>query len=201
MSRESLLPALRQYRHNSGDDTLITGYDYDETNRIVEAIWQELIKALHSNDELGTALSGAHAEAIRLSGQVKYWQDLAVANRKVAEKAQAATVSKVRAMPSFISEDMNVAGTQAVIRAIQDGTTGISPLCYAYAEAAFNAYEPPAEEQEEKPKARREFLTLAEECGAVITGKPDGSEPVSVVFTPAAWQAFDAAVLKSAGGN
>jgi len=41
------------------------------------------------------------------------------------------------------------------------------------------------------PRAR---LDLAETCGAVITGKPDGSEAVSVVFTPEAWRAFDARI-------
>lgn len=43
--------------------------------------------------------------------------------------------------------------------------------------------------------ARIEFLELAVTCGATITGKPDGSEPVSVVFTPEAWQKFDAACV------
>jgi len=38
------------------------------------------------------------------------------------------------------------------------------------------------------------LLNLAEQCGARITGKPDGTEAVSVVFTPAAWRAFDEAV-------
>lgn len=38
------------------------------------------------------------------------------------------------------------------------------------------------------------LLQLAENCGARITGKPDGSEPVMVEFTPAAWQAFDVAL-------
>ncbi len=34
------------------------------------------------------------------------------------------------------------------------------------------------------------FLQLATTMGAVITGKPDGSEPVSVTFTPEAWREF-----------
>lgn len=38
-----------------------------------------------------------------------------------------------------------------------------------------------------------ELLAIAERCGAIITGKPDGSEPINVVFTPDTWQAFDAA--------
>lgn len=52
---------------------------------------------------------------------------------------------------------------------------------------------------EERPKfrtPRREFLMLAQQCGAELTLKPDGSEAVTVVFTIPAWQAFDAACLE-----
>ena len=42
-------------------------------------------------------------------------------------------------------------------------------------------------------KPREEFLNQALACGAVLTGKPDGSEPVTVVFSTEAWHAFDAA--------
>lgn len=45
-------------------------------------------------------------------------------------------------------------------------------------------------------KASRELLALAEQSGARLTGKPDGSEAVTVVFTPQAWQAFDAALAE-----
>lgn len=47
-------------------------------------------------------------------------------------------------------------------------------------------------------KPRAEFLALAERCGARITGKPDGSEPIEIVFTIAAWRAFDAALVPGA---
>jgi len=40
-------------------------------------------------------------------------------------------------------------------------------------------------------KPREEFLDMALECGAVLTGKPDGSEPITVVFTIEAWRKFD----------
>lgn len=43
-------------------------------------------------------------------------------------------------------------------------------------------------------ESRVEFLDLAVSCGAVLTGKPDGSEPITVVFTPEAWREFDKAV-------
>ena len=43
-------------------------------------------------------------------------------------------------------------------------------------------------------KYRAEFLETAVNCGAVITGKPDGSEPITVVFTIEAWRAFDVAM-------
>lgn len=38
------------------------------------------------------------------------------------------------------------------------------------------------------------LLTLAESAGAVITGKPDGTEPITVSFTPAAWRGFQQVV-------
>lgn len=41
-------------------------------------------------------------------------------------------------------------------------------------------------------KPRPEFLALAERCGARLTGKPDGSEPIEIVFTIEAWRKFDA---------
>lgn len=41
-------------------------------------------------------------------------------------------------------------------------------------------------------KPRPEFLDTAVACGAVITGKPDGSEPITIVFTIDAWRRFDA---------
>jgi hypothetical protein len=47
-------------------------------------------------------------------------------------------------------------------------------------------------------KARKEFLELAERCGAQISGKPDGSEAMHVIFTPTAWRAFDAATQPAA---
>lgn len=40
---------------------------------------------------------------------------------------------------------------------------------------------------------RPEFLDLAQQHGARITGKPDGSEAIEVVFSIAAWRAFDQA--------
>ena len=43
-------------------------------------------------------------------------------------------------------------------------------------------------------KASPKFLDMALSCGAELTGKPDGSEPITVVFTCEAWRAFDGAV-------
>lgn len=42
---------------------------------------------------------------------------------------------------------------------------------------------------------RPELLALAERCGAILTGKPDGSEAITIVFTVPAWRAFDEATL------
>lgn len=53
------------------------------------------------------------------------------------------------------------------------------------------------ESQEFKP--RESLLDLALENGAVLTGKPDGSEAVTVQFPVRAWQAFDQALLKQHG--
>lgn len=44
---------------------------------------------------------------------------------------------------------------------------------------------------------REEFLVLAESCGARLTGKPDGSESITVIFTIDAWRKFDAALARS----
>ena len=41
-------------------------------------------------------------------------------------------------------------------------------------------------------KPRPELLALAETCGAKLTGKPAGSEAITIVFTIDAWQLFDA---------
>lgn len=38
---------------------------------------------------------------------------------------------------------------------------------------------------------RAEFLEAALECGARLTGKPDGSEAIEIVFTIEAWRKFD----------
>lgn len=40
-------------------------------------------------------------------------------------------------------------------------------------------------------KASPKFLDMALSCGARLTGDPDGSNAVEVVFPPAAWQQFD----------
>lgn len=44
---------------------------------------------------------------------------------------------------------------------------------------------------------RAELLALAESCGACLTGKPDGSEAITVVFTITAWRAFDRALQEN----
>lgn len=46
-------------------------------------------------------------------------------------------------------------------------------------------------EQESAGKYRKEFLDLALDCGAQLTGKPDGSEAITVLFTIDAWRKFD----------
>lgn len=38
---------------------------------------------------------------------------------------------------------------------------------------------------------RPELLDLAERSGARITGKPDASEPIEIVFSVQAWRKFD----------
>jgi hypothetical protein len=48
-------------------------------------------------------------------------------------------------------------------------------------------------------KPRAALLELAMQCGAVLTGKPDGSEAITVVFAIPAWRAFDAALGSNAG--
>lgn len=48
------------------------------------------------------------------------------------------------------------------------------------------------------PKYRSELLNLATQCGAVLTGKPDGSESITIIFTVDAWRAFDVATRPAA---
>src|SRR6185312_16013381 len=47
-------------------------------------------------------------------------------------------------------------------------------------------------------RPRPQFLALAESCGAVLTGKPDGSEAITIVFTIEAWRKFDGVTAASA---
>lgn len=47
---------------------------------------------------------------------------------------------------------------------------------------------------QEPPVYREDFLSMAMECGADLTGKPDGSESITVVFTVEAWRKFDLAM-------
>ena len=44
-------------------------------------------------------------------------------------------------------------------------------------------------------KPRPELLDAALLCGAKMTGKPDGSEAITIVFTIDAWRKFDAALV------
>lgn len=43
---------------------------------------------------------------------------------------------------------------------------------------------------------REELLSLAELSGAVISGKPDGSESIKIIFTIDAWRRFDNALAQ-----
>lgn len=47
-----------------------------------------------------------------------------------------------------------------------------------------------------KSKPRLAFLELAEANGARITGKPDGSEAIEIIFSIQAWRAFDATMAQ-----
>lgn len=53
------------------------------------------------------------------------------------------------------------------------------------------------DDDEKSPEqvAKAKTLSLAEACGAQLTGKPDGSEAITVVFTIDAWRKFSAAVF------
>lgn len=45
-------------------------------------------------------------------------------------------------------------------------------------------------ETEEQMDHRQEVMEWANKCGCTLTGKPDGSEAVTVVFTPDQWCKF-----------
>lgn len=57
----------------------------------------------------------------------------------------------------------------------------------------------PVKADAQSEKYRAEFLALAEACGMQMTGKPDGSEPITMVFTIDAWRRFDLATQPAAG--
>ncbi len=40
---ELLIPALRQYKHNTGEDGFVVGYDKKETNQIVSDLQNQII--------------------------------------------------------------------------------------------------------------------------------------------------------------
>lgn len=46
-------------------------------------------------------------------------------------------------------------------------------------------------------KPRQDFLDTALACGASLTGKPDGSEAITVVFTIDAWRKFNSAIQQA----
>lgn len=46
-------------------------------------------------------------------------------------------------------------------------------------------------------KPRQDFLDTALACGATLTGKPDGSEAITVVFAIDAWRKFDTAIQQA----
>lgn len=73
---EVLLTALRQYRHNYGDNKLIPGYDYEETNRIVAALQaravvmpERLKEDVNSNLEWSDGWNACIDEVARLNGK------------------------------------------------------------------------------------------------------------------------------------
>ena len=52
-----------------------------------------------------------------------------------------------------------------------------------------------------EPTYREDLLQLAQKCGAVLTGKPDASEAITVVFSVDAWRAFDLATATRTGNR
>jgi hypothetical protein len=58
----------------------------------------------------------------------------------------------------------------------------------------YSAPSPPLVAVSDTAKPRKEFLDLAQTLGARLTGKPDGSEPIEIIFTVDAWRKFDAAL-------
>ena len=72
---------------------------------------------------------------------------------------------------------------------------GTGPLATANEDFATSFFSRSNIVWRDKPKAHPELLALAEKCGATLTGKPDGSEAVTVVFTIEAWREFEQALL------
>lgn len=69
--------------------------------------------------------------------------------------------------------------------------------CEAVRQRVLNVWElPPADGDLPGVKPRREILDLAIAQGAILTGKPDGSESIQLIFSILAWRSFDAALLE-----
>jgi len=50
-TKNYLLPALRQHRHNHGSEELIAAYDYDETNELISKLIEEMKPIEESKNE------------------------------------------------------------------------------------------------------------------------------------------------------
>lgn len=134
--QERLNEALRQYRHNTGGDELVPGYDLQMIAKLAEDLEAE-------------------------------------------RKTMAAAVQQV-------AQEMRE-------RKVNHGKD-TSPTLHAWADRLSLACDDSWKQREAlDSKPRRELLELAESCGAYLTGKPDGSEAITVVFPVSAWWAFDLA--------
>lgn len=123
-----------------------------------------------------------------------------VYGRPVGEKAQEVGGVMVTLAALCLAQglDMHASGETELariwtkveqIRAKQAAKPKHSPLPESPAQPATEVLQARIAELETRPRA--EFLALAEKCGARVTGKPDATEPIEIVFSVQAWRKFD----------
>jgi hypothetical protein len=158
-----------EYRSASLDDTLRL---YDENKKLraeLAALKAELAEEHECRKEADRAVNQYHTLCQQFKAEIAALKATAEAQEPVGD----VTIDFFRGTPGMANHSFDYYGK------LPAGTHSL--------------YATPAQsDKASKPNAA--LLPLAEQCGAVITGKPDGSESISVMFSIKAWRAFDAAM-------
>jgi len=79
---------------------------------------------------------------------------------------------------------------------VKDYPVSASLLLNGYKYNGFDIIQIKEIHNDDQEKPQPGFLDKALKCGAHLTGKPDGSEPVTIVFSSAAWRRFNTMIIK-----